>query len=76
MLACVRRLFGDHGAEFIIDAQKALRVVRRRSKAEDILHIADNAVGKERIVKAAAAVRKPRALERVDKRKRAVVVAV
>ena len=72
----LRRLLGDQRAEFIVDAQKALRVVRRCGEAQDVLHVADDAVGKERVVKAAAAVRKPGALQRVDERKGAVVVSV
>ena len=71
-----RRLPGDHGAEFIIDAQKPLRIVRRGGKAQDIAHVADDAVREERILRAAAAVGKTRALQRVDEREGAVIVAV
>lgn len=69
-------LFGDPAAQLIIDTQEYLRILPVVGKGDDIQNVCDDPVGKECVVRLAAAIGYPVPVQQVDQRQDTVVVAV
>lgn len=72
----LRLFFGDPAAQLIIDTQEYLRILPVVGKGDDIQNVCDDPVGKECVVRLAAAIGYPAPVQQVDQRQDTVVVAV